>query len=97
MKKKPCKRCGLSKPLSEFHRNKATKDGRLGTCKVCFKERATLAQLDPAEPETMTCPRCATGQLEARVLMMSGLTAFECECGYREVFDPRAHPNRRVA
>lgn len=32
---KICKDCGLSKPLSEYHKKKDTKDGLRTSCKVC--------------------------------------------------------------
>jgi len=32
---KQCRKCGTEKPLSEFFRNKGTKDGYLGRCKPC--------------------------------------------------------------
>ena len=34
---KTCVSCGLSKTLDDFHRNNATKDGRIGKCKTCVK------------------------------------------------------------
>ena len=38
MEEKICNRCGKLLPLSMFHKNKGTKDGHLGICKVCTKE-----------------------------------------------------------
>lgn len=32
---KPCKKCGETKPLTEFYRHPSTKDGHLNTCKPC--------------------------------------------------------------
>jgi hypothetical protein len=32
---KQCKKCGIEKPLSEFHKNKATKDGVQTYCAIC--------------------------------------------------------------
>ena len=32
---KPCKDCGVVKPLSEFTRHKETRDGHLNSCKAC--------------------------------------------------------------
>jgi hypothetical protein len=32
---KTCKKCGEPKSISEFHRDKSSKDGRSGRCKVC--------------------------------------------------------------
>jgi hypothetical protein len=37
---KTCKKCGEEKPLSEFYKHKAMKDGRLKECKVCFRKAA---------------------------------------------------------
>lgn len=33
-----CKRCGTNKPLSEFHKSKAHRDGHVFTCKACRRE-----------------------------------------------------------
>lgn len=45
-KQKRCPRCQRSKPLVEFYRSSATKDGRQGHCKACnreiLRERAAL-------------------------------------------------------
>jgi len=35
---KTCKRCGITKPLEEFFRNKDREDGHLTICKTCIKE-----------------------------------------------------------
>lgn len=32
---KTCSRCSTTKPLSDFHRNKAKRDGRCALCKEC--------------------------------------------------------------
>jgi 5-methylcytosine-specific restriction endonuclease McrA len=34
---KICSSCGAAKTTDDFHRNKATKDGRYGKCKACVK------------------------------------------------------------
>lgn len=38
MENKRCSRCKLTKPLTEFGRNKAQKDGYKNYCKLCVKE-----------------------------------------------------------
>lgn len=35
---KPCKSCGILKPLTEFGKDKHTKDGRTNRCKECVKK-----------------------------------------------------------
>ena len=35
---KTCNKCGETKPLFEFHKDKLTKDGHKGNCKVCARE-----------------------------------------------------------
>ena len=35
---KPCKQCGVVKPLDEFYRHSAMKDGYLNICKVCKRD-----------------------------------------------------------
>ena len=35
MKTKVCNKCGIKKPLSEYHKNKGCKYGVVGTCKEC--------------------------------------------------------------
>ena len=46
---KRCYRCETDKPLSEFHKNKARKDGVQSFCKSCMKERN--AEYYQATPE----------------------------------------------
>jgi hypothetical protein len=36
---KKCSKCSVVKPLSEFHKNKATKDGHSSNCKDCRKKQ----------------------------------------------------------
>lgn len=36
---KPCKACGVTKPLDGFYRHPKNADGHLGSCKDCTKER----------------------------------------------------------
>lgn len=35
---KPCKKCGISQTLDEFHRHPYTKDGHKATCKSCLRQ-----------------------------------------------------------
>jgi hypothetical protein len=36
---KKCTKCGVSKPLFDFHKRPDTKDGRRTDCKACFSQR----------------------------------------------------------
>ena len=38
MESKICTKCSVSKPLSEFHKKKGTKDGHRNECKLCVKK-----------------------------------------------------------
>lgn len=46
---KRCKKCGLEKPLDEFHNDARTRDGRKSWCKVCAIAAARQRQLDNPE------------------------------------------------
>ena len=37
MESKRCTKCGETKPLDEYHRDKRSKDGRVPRCKACVK------------------------------------------------------------
>ncbi|MDB9992585.1 hypothetical protein OAD97_00285 [bacterium] len=37
---KKCNKCSEEKPLTEFHKNKTTKDGKERKCKSCFKKQS---------------------------------------------------------
>lgn len=46
---KRCGRCGLTKPLTNFYRKRASGDGRQGICKVC--DRAKVKDWEQRNPE----------------------------------------------
>ena len=35
---KPCRKCGITKPLSEFHKARGMRDGHRNECKPCLKQ-----------------------------------------------------------
>lgn len=42
---KTCNSCGITKPLTEFHRRHDSRDGHQGHCKLCQKERSVAWRL----------------------------------------------------
>ena len=46
---KNCGCCGEEKPLADFYRHKAMKDGRLSRCKVCVRARVRQHRQDNLE------------------------------------------------
>ena len=49
MSTKVCTKCGAEKPLSEFYKSKATKDGLQFACKDCYKEYARKYYIENRE------------------------------------------------
>lgn len=45
---KHCNKCDTDKPLSEYHKRKASKDGHSAHCKQCQRERDRARFEDPA-------------------------------------------------
>lgn len=41
---KKCSRCGVEKPLSEFHKNRSSKDGLQNYCKQCSYESNKISR-----------------------------------------------------
>ena len=39
---KLCRRCGQTKPLGEYHRNRNTRDGRQSQCKTCMCDQMAI-------------------------------------------------------
>lgn len=44
---KACSRCGTVKPLTDFYRDKGSKDGRRADCATCVKVRAAVHRMQP--------------------------------------------------
>lgn len=51
---KTCKKCGLSKLLSAFYKNKNSKDGHENICKACRRKQAKQRKIDKLVAETLT-------------------------------------------
>jgi hypothetical protein len=59
METKVCQNCGATKPINDFHRDKARKDGRAIRCKACALERlATYNKRPPRNPTPPGTKRC---------------------------------------
>jgi hypothetical protein len=59
MDEKKCSRCGVVKPLTEFHRMAAGAGGVRSDCKPCHLDYMRSNYVPRVhEPEQMTCPQC---------------------------------------
>lgn len=56
-----CWACREDKPLTDFHSDRTTKDGRAYTCRQCFKERYTARQKAYRRTEAK-CVVCHAGE-----------------------------------
>ncbi|KAK9818620.1 hypothetical protein WJX74_003086 [Apatococcus lobatus] len=101
---KPCRRCGLMKPQSNFYRNKTNADGLYNNCKACFTEDAQLRRerLAPLEERTVshkTCKRCnedkPSSEFYRNRLMADGLYS-HCKSCYSAAATERSE-QREVA
>ena len=48
---KPCKKCGETKPLSDFYTNPQLRDGHVNTCKECCNKRSKAYHSKPENKE----------------------------------------------
>src|SRR5713101_7807266 len=56
---KECTQCGVTRPLSEFHRNARAADGLRAACKDCSCAYLRSQYIPRVhEPERMICPQC---------------------------------------
>lgn len=59
---KTCRKCNEKKPISEFHNDKASKDGKTSRCRVCRTEAKRKYWREVAKPNrvkhTHTCKSC---------------------------------------
>lgn len=46
---KTCSKCGIAKPLEDFHKNRRQSDGRQTWCKACHKEHQNRKRADSRE------------------------------------------------
>lgn len=44
---KKCSNCGAEKPLSDYQKRKASRDGLTASCKACLKERDRIRDQNP--------------------------------------------------
>jgi 5-methylcytosine-specific restriction endonuclease McrA len=57
---KTCSRCGIEKPLYEFHKSRSEKDGYKRLCKQCRAETEGHRYVKPAPPGFQWCRKCDT-------------------------------------
>lgn len=62
---KPCTKCGVEKPLTDFSRNTRASDGRTSQCKACvttyrkgYVERIAAERVEPSPSTTKQCTAC---------------------------------------
>jgi protein-arginine kinase activator protein McsA len=57
---KTCRKCGETKPLSEFYKNKESKDGHLNICKTCkcVYQRNRTENLEYINVQSKVCAKC---------------------------------------
>src|SRR5438445_8912572 len=67
MDEKKCSKCGVTKPLSEFHKMIAGAGGVRSDCKPCHLQHMRDKYVPRVhEPEQMICPQCGTGFTRVR-------------------------------
>ena len=54
MTHKTCKRCGETKPLEGFYKDKKNKDGHRGICKTCDKAQVYAKRKGPKVSRTLS-------------------------------------------
>ena len=75
---KPCRRCGVVKPSTEFYKNKTNADGLYNNCKACFGCAAALR----AALTATACQACAVA-----VRTVQWLTLWTAAlCGFARAF-----------
>jgi len=70
---KVCPVCGELKPLGDFYRNRAKKDGHSSYCKVCFRARKgkkTEQKTHPQPPSTRSGQALPGGELKAQTVVV---------------------------
>ncbi|KAK9846477.1 hypothetical protein WJX81_004944 [Elliptochloris bilobata] len=86
---KPCRRCGITKPASEFYRNKTNPDGLYNNCKGCFSHdaqarRSRMAPLEDRVVVSKQCKRCkvtkSANDFYRNKLMADGLYSHCKQC-----------------
>lgn len=63
---KPCNKCQIEKPLTEFYKNTQLRDGHANDCKDCVKERSRLWVAANKERHAASCKAYAEANPEKR-------------------------------
>lgn len=74
---KPCTKCGVVKPLTDFHSSPRMKDGRKNQCKECVNEKMRAGPRIPGQP-----PKVQAAIL--RALRQNGLRFEQLQAGVGE-------------
>lgn len=87
MDTKRCSTCKEIKPLSEFHKNKSTKDGLQKSCKNCMKKvrakhkEKNKAKAPPIETELKHCSSCKELKLYSEFYKCrTKKDGYHCQC-----------------
>ena len=96
---KRCTGCGETKPLEEFNKRAASRDGRQLMCRGCFQE---WQRSHRAARATATRQRRAEVHRDGRAQLIAYLRAHPCvDCGETDVivleFDHRVRADKRAS
>ena len=82
---KQCRKCGATKPLTEFYKNASTKDGRHSYCKICAKQGA-IASYQRLEKQDKRASLRAAKQRQKFVQRINDIKQDNtcCLCGENE-------------
>ena len=81
---KPCRGCGVTKALVDFHKDRGSKDGRTGLCRPCAIAKATQWRRDNLDRFRANARRTMTKQrATARKAVLDGY-GNACACCHED-------------
>ncbi|KPI33296.1 HNH endonuclease [Actinobacteria bacterium OV450] len=91
---KTCTRCRAEKPLTEFHRNKRSSDGRHSACKLCRSANPERYRPQGAPPPThKACTRCGEEKPMSAFTTASGTRTSRCKPCLNQLSKDRQRQN----